>query len=104
MKEELDLMASNLTETNGAATKKETPKTTGAARPATTARKDGPIQRLTRYLHEVRVELKKTTWPPRPELIAATKVVLGTVIVVGIYMGVLDFLMTTLTRQLGFFK
>jgi preprotein translocase subunit SecE len=97
-------MASNLTETNGAATKKETPKPTGAARPATTARKDGPIPKLTRYLHEVRVELKKTTWPPRPELIAATKVVLGTVIVVGIYMGVLDFLMTALTRQLGFFK
>jgi preprotein translocase subunit SecE len=104
MKEELDLMASNLTETNGAATKKETPKTTGATKPTTIARKDGPIQKLTRYLHEVRVELKKTTWPPRPELIAATKVVLGTVIVVGVYMGVLDFLLTTLTRQLGFFK
>jgi preprotein translocase subunit SecE len=97
-------MASNLTETNGSTTKKETPKMSGAARPTTIARKDGPVQRITRYLHEVRVELKKTTWPPRAELIAATKVVLGTVIVVGVYLGVLDFLLSTLTRQLGFFK
>jgi preprotein translocase subunit SecE len=97
-------MASNLTETNGAVTKKETGKTTGAPRPTTIARKDGPIQRISRYLREVRVELKKTTWPSRPDLFAATKVVLGTVIVVGVYLAVIDFVLSAVTRQLGFFK
>jgi preprotein translocase subunit SecE len=97
-------MASNLTETNGAVTKKETGKPAGAPRPTTIARKDGPIQKISRYLNEVRVELKKTTWPPRAELFAATKVVLGTVFVVGVYLAVIDFVLTALTRHLGFWK
>ena len=63
-------------------------------------RKDGPIQKFARYLQEVRVELKKTTWPSRRELIASTEVVLGVVIVVGAYIALADGILSVLTRPL----
>jgi preprotein translocase subunit SecE len=96
-------MASNLTETNGSTTKKETAKAAGAARPPA-PRKDGTVFKTRRYLHEVVVELKKTTWPTRGELIGNTKLTIGLVAVVGIYIFVIDWLLTRLTAALGFWK
>jgi preprotein translocase subunit SecE len=94
-------MANQLSDREGATDKKETVKMAGAAKPAVAPpRKDGPIQRMTRYLHEVRVELKKTTWPSRAELISSTKVVLGTVIVVGIYVALMDWVLSLVTAPL----
>jgi preprotein translocase subunit SecE len=72
----------------------------GAAKPAVVTRKDGPIQRFGRYLQEVRVELRKTTWPSRKELIASTEVVLGVVIVVGAYIALADWILTVITRPI----
>ena len=43
-----------------------------------------------RFLREVRVEMGKVTWPPRPELIQATWVVLMAVAIAAAYIGVLD--------------
>jgi len=96
-------MASNLTETNGSATKKEAAKPAGAPKP-TAARGDGLFARMQRYLHEVRVELRKTHWPPKGELIASTKVVIGTVVVIGVFIGVMDWLLTLVTKALGFWN
>jgi preprotein translocase subunit SecE len=95
-------MANQLTDPSGAASKKETVKMAGAAKPAVASRKDGPgpIQRISRYLQEVRVELKKTTWPSKADLISSTKVVLGTVIVVGVYVWLIDLLLGTVTAPL----
>ena len=42
------------------------------------------------FFREVRVELKKVTWPSRKETIASTSVVLITVFLVGFYLGVVD--------------
>jgi preprotein translocase subunit SecE len=97
-------MASKVTDTNSASTKMESPKPAGGPKPASAARKDGTIPRISRYLKEVQVELRKTTWPTRQELTNSTKVVLGTVIVVGVYLGVIDWLLTRVTHALGFFK
>lgn len=96
-------MASNLTETNGSTTKKETAKAGGAARPPA-PRKDGFAFKSKRYLHEVMVELKKTTWPTKRELIANTQLTIGLVVVVGIYLFVIDWLLSRLTGALGFWK
>ena len=71
-----------------------------AAKPPVASRKDGPFQKLSRYLHEVRVELKKTTWPSKQDLISSTKVVLGAVIVVGIYVALLDWILGLVTAPL----
>jgi len=87
-------MTTNLTDKNGApATRKDGAKMAGPARPAP-VKKDGAIQRATRYLQEVQAELKKTTWPDRAKLTASTKVVLGAVIVTGLYLWIIDLILT----------
>ena len=92
-------MTTNLTDKNGTTspTRKEGVKMAGPARSAP-AKKDGSIQKLSKYLQEVQAELKKTTWPDRPKLIASTKVVLGAVFVTGLYLFLID---TVLTQVMG---
>jgi len=65
----------------------------GPAKPAP-AKKDGSFQKLVKYLQEVQAELKKTSWPDRPKLIASTKVVLSAVIITGLYLFVIDYVLT----------
>jgi preprotein translocase subunit SecE len=88
-------MTTNLTDKNGAPTptRKEGVKMAGPARPAP-AKKDGGLQKASKYLQEVMSELRKTTWPDKPKLIASTKVVLGAVIVTGLYLWVIDVVLT----------
>jgi preprotein translocase SecE subunit len=90
-------MTTNLTDKNGTTSpsRKEGVKMAGPAKPAP-AKKDGPSQKIVKYLQEVQAELKKTTWPDRPKLIASTKVVLGAVIVTGLYLFAIDWVLTQL--------
>ena len=92
-------MTTNLTDKNGTTspTRKDGVKMAGPARPAP-AKKDGSFQKLSKYLQEVQAELKKTTWPDRPKLFASTKVVLGAVFVTGLYLFIMD---TILTQVMG---
>ncbi len=48
------------------------------------------LQKAKQFFREVRVELKKVTWPSRKETIAATSVVLITVILVAFFLGLVD--------------
>ena len=88
-------MTTNLTDKNGTTSpsRKEGVKMAGPARPAP-AKKDGSIQKFSKYLQEVQAELKKTTWPDKPKLFASTKVVLGAVIVTGLYLYIIDVVLT----------
>ena len=62
-------------------------------------------KKASRYLGEVRTELRKATWPNRAELIAQTQVVLGLLAVVGIFIfawdQVLGQIMHLVERALG---
>ena len=49
-----------------------------------------PLEKAKQFYHEVRVELKKITWPPRKETIASTSVVLIIVIIVACFLGLVD--------------
>jgi preprotein translocase subunit SecE len=42
------------------------------------------------FFREVRMELKKVTWPPRKETVASTSVVLVVVIIIGLFLGLVD--------------
>lgn len=53
------------------------------------------------FLHEVWVELKKTTWPTWEEAWRLTMVVVGVIIAIAVYMGVIDFVLTWATRRFG---
>ena len=60
-----------------------------------------PHGRVRTFLREVRVEMSKVTWPPRKELLQATGVVIIAVIIASAYIGVFDFIWTTIVRAVG---
>lgn len=46
------------------------------------------------FLQEVRNELKKTSWPSRKEVIGATTVVIVTTLFMGLFLGVIDLILS----------
>jgi len=48
------------------------------------------IDQLLQFLREVRLELKKVSWPTREQTVASTVMVLMVSIVVAIFLGVVD--------------
>lgn len=46
------------------------------------------------FLKEVRDELKKVVWPTRSEVIRLTTVVILVSLIVGIYLGAIDYILT----------
>jgi preprotein translocase subunit SecE len=51
-----------------------------------------PVGRMRTFLREVRIEMKKVTWPTRKELIKSTGVVIVAVVVAAAFIGVFDAL------------
>ncbi|MFN3652657.1 MAG: preprotein translocase subunit SecE [Armatimonadota bacterium] len=66
---------------------------------------NGPFQRMKKYLDEVQVELRKTTWPTRTELISQTQVVIAVILLLGVFIYVWDtalgFVFQTILRLMG---
>ncbi|HHY98687.1 MAG TPA: preprotein translocase subunit SecE [Firmicutes bacterium] len=56
------------------------------------------IERIQKYLREVRAELRKVTWPNRKQLGSYTAVVLVTVLVVAGFVGLIDFAFSQILR------
>ncbi len=52
------------------------------------------------FFHEVLVELKKTTWPTRPEAWRLTRVVIGVIVAVALYVGIIDRVLTAIFKYL----
>lgn len=50
------------------------------------------------FLKQVKVELDKVVWPSKAQTIQLTVMVIMVTIVVGFFIGSLDFLLTELTR------
>ncbi|MFH1535732.1 MAG: preprotein translocase subunit SecE [Patescibacteria group bacterium] len=50
------------------------------------------------FLREVRDELKKVTWPTQKDTIRLTIVVIITSVIVGLFIGALDFIFTKATE------
>jgi preprotein translocase SecE subunit len=62
-------------------------------RPQQSPRPGGFIHKTNKYLSEVVTELKKATWPGRPELISQTKIVLGVLMLIGVFIAVWDMVL-----------
>jgi len=45
---------------------------------------------LIKFLREVKLELRKVSWPSRKEISGSTGVVIVNVVIVAIYLGILD--------------
>jgi preprotein translocase subunit SecE len=53
----------------------------------------GWFHRSTAFLASVREELKKVTWPTRPELIKATRMIVVLSIILGLTIGLMDWVL-----------
>lgn len=51
---------------------------------------------LQRWLRESRAELRKVTWPTREEALRLTYVVMGLSVVMGLILGGVDFILSSL--------
>jgi len=51
------------------------------------------------FLKEVRLEMKKVNWPSRQETIRKTLVVIGISVAIAIFLGAIDFILTTLLNK-----
>jgi len=58
----------------------------------------GKVQIVKQFLKEVRVELKKVTWPSKRDTIAGTVVVLITVFMCAFFLGIVDFWLRKLVK------
>lgn len=54
----------------------------------------GPFKRMLLFFRQVIAELRKVIWPTRKELLSYTWIVLIFVVIMGAYIGVLDFIFT----------
>lgn len=54
--------------------------------------------RTTQFLREVKIELKKVTWPSKKEAMASTGVVIILVIIVSAFLGLVDVGLSSLIR------
>ncbi|MEK9178574.1 MAG: preprotein translocase subunit SecE, partial [Patescibacteria group bacterium] len=52
------------------------------------------------FIRETRDELKKVRWPTRADIIRLTSVVIIVSLIVGVFLGTLDYLLTKLTELL----
>ena len=52
------------------------------------------MKKVIKYLKEVRVELKKVVWPTKEEVAKLTLIVVAISIIVGVYLGGLDYIFT----------
>ena len=52
------------------------------------------------FLSEVKVEVKKVTWPSRKEAMGGTMVVLVVVLIVSIFLGIIDTILSKIIESL----
>ena len=62
--------------------------------------KPGKIASLIRYFEESKVELGKVSWPTKKEVKVTFLAVIGLVVVMAIFLGVVDFLWTTIVQAI----
>lgn len=70
---------------------------TGAKAPAVKTEKNF-IDKSLQFLREVRVELRKVTWPTRKQTIGSTVVVIILVMIISLFLGMVDFGLSNLIR------
>jgi len=56
------------------------------------------MEKITRYLKEVRAELKKVTWTGRKEITSGTIAVLVLCVIISLFLAVVDFGLSSVVR------
>ena len=58
----------------------------------------GVVQKSIQFLREVKIELKKVTWPSRKQTVGSTVVVIILVMIISLFLGLVDFSLSSLMR------
>jgi preprotein translocase subunit SecE len=58
------------------------------------------FEKIKKFLGEIKVEMKKVTWPTREELKESTKLVIIATFVVTLFIGIIDQVLTLIIRRL----
>lgn len=58
------------------------------------------FEKLVKFFKETKAEMRKVTWPTRDELVGSTKIVIIATLVVTIFIGVIDQILTLIIRRL----
>jgi preprotein translocase subunit SecE len=70
----------------------------GAAKPVPVKREKNFLDKSIQFLREVRIELKKVTWPSKKQTMGSTLVVIILVSLIAIFLGVIDVGLSGLVR------
>jgi preprotein translocase subunit SecE len=73
-------------------------KPSAAAKAPAVKKEPNIIDKSLQFLREVRVELKKVTWPSRKQTLGATAVVIILVMIISLFLGLVDFGLSNLVR------
>ncbi len=57
------------------------------------------VNKLSSFLKEVRLEMKKVNWPTRKEAVKYTLIIVGLSLAVAAFLGGLDYIFTTLLNK-----
>lgn len=74
------------------------PQASKASKPLLSKLNTGFLARSLQFLREVKVELKKVTWPTRKRTIGSTVVVLILVLIISFFLGAVDIGLSSLIR------
>jgi preprotein translocase subunit SecE len=61
---------------------------------------DSVVTRFRAFLHEVVLEMKRSSWPERKTLVSHTIIVIVSVCMLGLFVGISDKILATLLRWL----
>ena len=61
-------------------------------------KQDNWVQKSIQFIREVKIELKKVTWPTKKQTIGSTIVVLVLVFLASLFLGLVDISLTSLIR------
>jgi preprotein translocase subunit SecE len=67
-------------------------------KPAAEKESDSFYQKALQFLREVKIELKKVTWPSRKQTVGSTVVVIILVMIISLFLGVVDVGLSTIIR------
>jgi preprotein translocase subunit SecE len=68
------------------------------SRSVSVKKKDNFIDKSMQFLREVKIELKKVTWPSRKQTMGSTVVVIVLVIIISAFLGLVDVILSALIR------
>ncbi len=65
-------------------------------------KKERFYEKIPKYLKDVRVELKKVTWPQKDQIVTSTFVVIIVVIILTVFVGILDLIFIQLLKMVTY--